>query len=51
MYLGATVEVLSPFGDSLPGEYIVSEVSAENTYVMLEGVESAFDFKYVKVKE
>ena len=51
MYIGATVEILPPFDDSFPGEYVVLEVNIENAYVLLEGVESAFDFKYVKVKE
>ena len=50
MYIGAIVEVLPPFDDSFPGEYVVLEVNTENTCVMLEGVDSAFDFKYVKVK-
>ena len=51
MYTGATVEILPPFGDSFPGEYVILYVNTENTYVVLEGVESAFDFHYVKVKE
>ena len=51
MYIGAIVEVLPPFDTSFPGDHVVSEVNPLDNYVLLEGIESAFDFRYVKVKE
>lgn len=51
MEVGTVVTVLPPFSESFPAEYSVVEVNEEGNWVMLDGIESAFDFRYIKVKE
>lgn len=51
MQVGDTVTILPPFGVDFPGEYEVTHVDEEGTFVRLVGVESVFDFKYVEKKE
>ena len=51
MQVGDIVTVLPPFAVDFPGEYEVTHVDEGNALVLLNGVESAFDFKYVEKKE
>lgn len=48
MQVGDMVTILPPFDVDFPGGYEVIHVDEENTFVILNGVESAFDFKYVE---
>lgn len=47
---GTVVRVLAPFDEAFPGTYIVEwvEIIDEQTVVHLDGVESAFDPKYLE---
>lgn len=51
MRIGDMVKVLPPFSVSFPGLYEVLYVDEEHTFVLLDGIESAFDFIYVEKKE
>ena len=51
MEIGTVVTVLPPFDVMFPGEHTVVEVNETDTWVMLEGIESAFDFRYIEEKE
>lgn len=49
--VGCTVRVCEPFTTAFPDVYVVEAVAdvEGGTVVMLEGVESAFDPKYLEV--
>ena len=51
MQVGSTVRVLAPFNDAFPDVYTVSAINADiegGPVYMLDGVESAFDIKYLE---
>lgn len=49
MVVGDRVRILPPFDQAFPGEYEVAEINQADTWVKLEGEESAFDFRFVEV--
>ena len=46
--IGDKVRVLWPFDEAYPEVYTVAIVDVQDTYVMLEGVESAFAWHFVE---
>lgn len=42
------VRIKPPFAEAFPSEYTIKEVFIEETYVILEEIESAFDFTYIE---
>jgi hypothetical protein len=47
--LGDRVRILPPFDQAFPGDYTVTEINQEDTWVRVDNEESAFDFVYVEV--
>jgi hypothetical protein len=47
--IGDRVKILPPFDQAFPAAYAVTEVNQADTWVRVEGEESAFDFRFVEV--
>ena len=47
--VGSTVRVLDPFAPFFPGTYTVSQVDDPNTTAYLDGIDSAFDYRFLEV--
>jgi len=48
MQIGQKVKIKEPFNIEFDLEYTIKEVDENNTFVLLEELESAFDFKYIQ---
>jgi hypothetical protein len=49
MQIGQTIKIREPFDFAFPNEYVVIEINETDTWVKVEGIESAFDFRFVEV--
>jgi len=48
MQIGQKITIKEPFNIEFDLEYTIKEIDEINTYVLLEELDSAFDFKYVQ---
>ena len=48
MQIGQQIKIKEPFNTEFDLEYTIKEIDEINTYILLEELDSAFDFKYVQ---
>ena len=48
--IGQKIKILEPFNldEQFQGEFTIKEINETDTFVLLEEVEFAFDFKYIE---